>query len=70
MAERIATGSPASAVRVFTPSIGGRVVLRPRLSSVTSIPRATASRLQAELMMPLPPMNSALRCVTCDPFPL
>ena len=38
---------------------GGRA-LRPRLSTVTLDPRSTASREQAELMTPLPPMNRTL----------
>ena len=52
-----AAGSRTSAVSVRTPNGTGRTD-RPRLSSVTSIPRSTAKATQAELMMPVPPMNS------------
>ena len=40
------------------------VPLVPRLSTNNSIPRSTASHEHAELMTPLPPMNSTLSPVT------
>ena len=39
----------------------GRLVLRPRFSTNSSMPPSTASREHAELMTPLPPMNNTLR---------
>jgi len=39
------------------------MVLRPRFSTDNSMPLSTATREQAELMTPLPPMNSTLSFV-------
>ena len=39
----------------------GRLVLRPRFSTNSSMPLSTASREHAELITPLPPMNNTLR---------
>ena len=61
MAAATDAASSASPVRCRAPAIGGRAVLRPRLSSVRSSPRSTTRALDAELMMPLPPMNSTRR---------
>jgi hypothetical protein len=45
---------------MLTPGGNGRVVLRPRFSTNSSMPLSTATREHAELMTPLPPMNSTL----------
>jgi hypothetical protein len=38
-----------------------RPVLKPRLRTNNSIPLSTATREQAELITPVPPMNKTLR---------
>ena len=48
---------------MLTPGGSGRTVLRPRFSTDNSMPLSTATREQAELMTPLPPMNSTLSLV-------
>ena len=48
---------------MVTPGGSGRTVLRPRFSTNSSTPLSTASREHAELMTPLPPMNSTLSFV-------
>ena len=53
-------GSRISARSMLTPGGSGRVVFRPRFSTNSSMPLSTATREHAELMTPLPPMNSAL----------
>jgi hypothetical protein len=45
---------------MFTPGGSGRVALRPRFRTNSSMPLSTATREHAELMIPLPPMNSTL----------
>jgi hypothetical protein len=45
------------------PGGSGRTVLRPRFSTDSSMPLSTATREQAELITPLPPMNSILSFV-------
>jgi hypothetical protein len=52
-----------SARSTFTPGGRGRAALRPRFSTCSSIPLPTATREHAELMTPLPPMNSTLSFV-------
>jgi hypothetical protein len=66
-ASRTDCGSFASPVRRATS--GGRVrsEVRPRLRTVTSMPRRTASRTQEVEMRPVPPMNSTLT-LTWNPF--
>jgi hypothetical protein len=49
-----------SACSIVAPGGSGRAVLRPRFSTNSSMPRSTATREQAELMTPLPPMNKTL----------
>jgi hypothetical protein len=49
-----------SARSMLTPGGSGRTLLRPRFSTSNSMPLSTATREQAELMTPLPPMNSTL----------
>ena len=46
---------------IVTPGGSGRLVLRPRFSTNSSMPLSTATREHAELMTPLPPMNNTLR---------
>ena len=53
-----------SAWTTSAPSGSGRVLVLPRLSTVSSIPAATARAAHAELMMPVPPMNRTFRAVT------
>jgi hypothetical protein len=48
---------------MFTPGGSGRAALLPRFSTNSSIPLSAATREQAELMTPLPPMNSTLSLV-------
>ena len=60
---RTVFGSRMSARSMFTPGGSGRAVLRPRFSTNRSMPLSTATREHAELMTPLPPMNSTLRFV-------
>ena len=55
--------SRTSARSMVTPGGSGRTVLRPRFSTNSSTPLSTASREHAELMTPLPPMNSTLSFV-------
>ena len=52
--------SRMSARSMFTPGGSGRAALWPRFSTNSSIPLSTATRVHAELMTPLPPMNSTL----------
>ena len=56
-------GSRISARSMLTPGGSGRTVLRPRFSTNSSMPLSTATREHAELMTPLPPMNSTLSFV-------
>src|SRR4029077_20883864 len=56
-------GSRMSACSTFAPGGSGRTVFRPRFSTNSSIPLSTATREHAELMTPLPPMNSTLSFV-------
>jgi hypothetical protein len=48
---------------MVTPGGSGRTVLRPRFKTNSSMPLSTATREHAELMTPLPPMNSTLSFV-------
>src|SRR5438552_14183756 len=56
-------GSRMSACSTFTAAGSGRAVFRPRFSTNSSLPLSTATREHAELMTPLPPMNSTLSLV-------
>src|SRR6201994_2991867 len=56
-AARTAAGSRTSARSTVASGGSGRSWLVPRFSTYRSMPRATASRDDAELMTPLPPMN-------------
>jgi hypothetical protein len=49
-----------SARSMLAPGGSGRADLWPRFSANSSIPLSTATREHAELMTPLPPMNSTL----------
>ena len=51
-----------SACSIVAPGGRGRSVLRPRFSTNSSMPLSTATREQAELMTPLPPMNNTVSC--------
>src|SRR5665648_601912 len=62
-AARTLARSRMSPCRTRTPSGTGRAPLTPRLSRVRSMPRSTASRVLAELMTPLPPMNRTRRAL-------
>src|ERR1700760_837009 len=63
-AARTAAGSWTSACSTVASGGSGRSRLVPRFSRKRSMPGSVASWEQAELMMPLPPMNRILRLVT------
>ena len=56
-----AAASRMSAFSTRTSAGSGRVVVRPRLRTVTSMPSSTARRQQAALISPVPPMTRTLR---------
>src|SRR5665648_480051 len=62
-AARTLARSRMSACRTRTPSGTGRAPLTRGVSRVRSMPRSTASRVLAELMTPLPPMNRTRRAL-------
>ncbi len=63
-AVRAEEASRMSPCRTCASRGSGRVAVWPRLSTYRSMPRSTARRAHAELMTPVPPMNSTFREVT------
>ncbi len=63
-AARTSAGSRTSACRTVASGGGGRSPVLPRLSTHRSMPCSIALWVQAELMIPLPPMNKTRKAVT------
>src|SRR5262249_3326216 len=59
--------SSSNASATSSSTSGGRArSVRPRLTAVTEKPRSTASDTQAELIVPVPPMNSRLPSTSAE----